>query len=183
MFKEKVAEFKSMFSVMAFEEAKAEYWKLAKKFHPDINKDVDSEIFKALSNAWDSVKDSLANSHGETHGKSAKYGAWATSMFDALMKTAIELSKIPGLEVVIAGSWIWVYGDTKENKDSIKKVVLEVPNKYGGTYTYHAKYSSKKQAWYFAGVKSSGKGNMSLDEIFTAYDTTQVKHNEQGLSR
>ena len=183
MFNERVHEYVQLFSSMSFDEGKQMFWELAKKFHPDVNQNADSEIFKAISSAWDEVKRALADKHAADNGNSSNFSTWANAMFDALMSTAIELSKIsPSLIVTITGYWIWVEGNTKDHKDEIKKVVLKVPNKFGGIYSYGAKFSPKKQAWYFAGVKSSGKGNMTLDQIKSSYGNVTVNHSDQGIS-
>ena len=183
-FQERVTEFISKFKVMNFDDAKKTFWDLSRKYHPDLNPSIDIEIFKALSNAWDQVKDSLAKEHQNANGKKEGYSKWAVSFFESLMETAVELSKIsPDLIVTITGGWIWIEGETKEHKDKIKKVYLKIKNKHGEDYQYFPKFSPKKGAWYIAGLKSSGKGNMTLEEIKSTYGAQTVKYNEKGMAR
>lgn len=183
-FQERVSEFVSKFKVMNFDDAKKEFWSLSRKYHPDMNPEIDPEIIRALTNAWDTVKNLLADEHQKANGKKEGYATWAVSFFENLMETAIELSKISSdLTVTITGGWIWIEGETKEHKDKIKKVSLRIRNKHGEEYKYFPKFSPVKKAWYIAGVKSSGKGNMSLNDIKNIYGEQKVTYNEQGMSK
>ncbi len=183
-FQERVTEFVSKFKVLNFDDAKIEYYRLVKMYHPDMNPTIDSEIIKALTNAWDTVKNLLAEEHQNANGKKEGYSTWAVSFFESLMETAVELSKIsPDLIVTITGGWIWIEGETKEYKDKIKKVSLKIKNKHGEDYQYFPKFSPKKEAWYIAGLKSSGKGSMSLEDIKNTYGAHKVTYNEQGMAR
>lgn len=167
------------FKTMTWDEAKRHYYQLALKHHPDRGGDV--ETMKVVNGAWDFVKNSIADSHGKANNKHAGYSNWAVGMFDELMKTALKIAKIsPSLNVEIAGYWIWVTGETKAHKDEIKKITLKIyTNK--GEFDIHPKYHATKQAWYFSGVKSSGTGKMSLDEIRNTYKNQKITYTENSI--
>lgn len=167
------------FTSMPWEEAKKHFFKLALEHHPDRGGDV--EIMKIVNSAWDVVKNGLADSHGKAKNKSASYSDWSVRMFDELIKTALKIAKIsPDLNVEIAGYWIWVTGETKAHKDEIKKITLKI-HTGKGEFEIRPKYDSKKQAWYFSGVRSSGTGKMSLNEIRATYKHHTITYTENSI--
>ena len=37
-----------------------------------------------------------------------------------LLEKIVALKQLPGLEINLCGSWVWIGGDTKPNKDALK---------------------------------------------------------------
>ena len=68
-----------------------------------------------------------------------------------------KLKDIKDLDLEICGSWLWVSGKTKDNKDLLKSLGLF--------------YAPKKQQWYFrpAGYKSRRHKPVSMDRIRDTY--------------
>ena len=67
------------------------------------------------------------------------------------------LLKIRGVSVELCGSWLWVTGDTRANKDALKAA--------------GCKWASKKMMWYWhpGEYQRHGKKPMSMDYIRTKY--------------
>jgi len=79
---------------------------------------------------------------------------------EALRAAYHAIMNLPGIEIELAGMWIWVTGSTYPVKEHLKAA---------GYF-----FASKKKAWYFKGIDSSGRGNYSMDEIRTKYDAKKL---------
>ncbi len=137
-------------------EIKARYKALAKQFHPDLGgcaetmKIINSQYEKVLSGAY------------QTAGKSM------SEIDDLLEKDLILRQKLhailvlEGLSIEICGSWLWVTGDTKTHKDTLKSQSFF--------------WSNTKTAWYWRSEakKSFNRKPMSLDEIRSKHGTHNV---------
>ena len=73
-----------------------------------------------------------------------------------LSEKAEALRKYRDLEVTRCGSWLWVSGNTRDHKDSLKELGL--------------RWAPKKQKWYFAGPpRRGGKKTMAGSHIREKY--------------
>ena len=138
------------------EELKAAYKKWARKLHPDCNpwKDTTKEfqiMQTEFEKAWDDLKTVHVNKDGEQYTKDT---AETAGVFMDIINAMI---RIPGIRVELCGSWLWVTGDTKPAKETLKKL--------------HFRYSGKKQAWYFhfEPYHKRSKRSVSMDEIREMY--------------
>lgn len=52
-----------------------------------------------------------------------------------LLEKIVALKQLPGLEISLCGSWVWIGGDTKPNKDALKAL---------GCW-----WAAKKKLWYW----------------------------------
>ena len=134
------------------EELKKEYRKLAMKLHPDIVGG-DGEEFKAMQaefeKLWERLKNVHSNAQGETY--TAKQETAETPQeFIHIINVLISLQ---GVEVEICGKWIWVSGDTKPHRETLKQLKF--------------KWAHKKQAWYYHAepYKKKSHVDFTLDEI------------------
>ena len=131
------------------EELKAIYKKLAMANHPDRGGDV--EDMKEINNLYDEFFAKLKNTHknrkGETYTKETQETA------DWFKDIVNELMKMPGLVVEVIGCFIWVSGNTKANKEGLKKLGF--------------RWHREKQNWYKSapGYKKHNNKKHSMDEI------------------
>ena len=137
------------------EAVKAAFRAQAKKYHPDHNP-AGLEMMKAINEAFDTLKDFTGNLDG-TGGGHEDGQSYPEALNDAL-NAIIDL---PGLEIEICGSWIWVGGETRTHKDTLKAAGF--------------KYAPKKQKWNFrpADWKSKSRGNFTMNEIRDTYGSTR----------
>ena len=134
------------------EELKKEYRKLAMKLHPDIIGGYGEE-FKTMQaefeRLWERLKDVHQTAEGETY--TAKHETTETPQeFIHIINVLITLV---GVEVEICGKWIWVSGNTKAHKETLKQLKF--------------KWAHKKQAWYYHAepYRKKSRRELTLDEI------------------
>lgn len=131
---------KYFINVNSLEELKKEYRRLAIKLHPDRGGNV--EEFKAMSKEYEDLLNNF-----ETKAEDLQY----KNIID-------ELVKYDNITVELIGDWVWVYGDTKPVKDTLKELKL--------------RWSSKRKMWYYGGTSTGTKrkySNSTTDELRDKY--------------
>ena len=129
------------------EDLTAAYRILAKKYHPDLNPD-GLELMKCVNAAVDMLRTHL--------------GKWSLRSFvndgtpsidEELAAIYAKIRHLAGVKLEVCGSWLWVTGDTKPVKDTLKANGL--------------RFSPNKAAWYWhpAGYRKKSKNRYSMDEV------------------
>jgi hypothetical protein len=140
---------------------RVEYKKLAFIHHPDISGYDSTEQMKQINAEYEKISGQLAAL--TNHEKSE-------IEFSDLYREKIEaLLKIKGIVIELIGNWLWVTGETKENKEVLKSLDF--------------KYAPKKKAWFFKNYRYFKTGKeKTFDEIKTMYFSQRVgssrKNNE-----
>ena len=145
------------------EDAKKVYKTLARKYHPDCGGN--NEDMKALNLAFEEVFEKLKNTFRTKEGKF--YQKANTETAGAFMDIINALIKLEGITIEICGTFIWVTGDTKPVKDSLKALGL--------------RYSGDKKAWYKApdNYKRKSSERWSMEAIRSAFGSQVVKEKEE----
>jgi hypothetical protein len=144
-------------------EIKQRYKSLAREHHPDLGGCV--ETMKVINLQYESV---LSGAY-QTAGKSI------TEIDDLLEKDLVLRNKLntiialDGLSIEICGSWLWVTGETKTHKDTLKM------NKFY--------WSNTKTAWYWRSEskKSFNRKPMSLEQIRHVHGTHTIQRREYAM--
>lgn len=145
------------------EDVKNTFKELAKKLHPDNGGDI--EAFKEMMAEYTIIFNKLKNIHksraGQTYTATGDKRSHETPEEFAEIINSLIFMK--GIKIEIAGSWIWVSGDTKPYKDELKKL--------------HFWFSAKKKAWYYTGgtEMKHTRGHYSMKKIrnmWGAYEVT-----------
>jgi len=141
------------------EDTKAAYRAACKKYHPDINP-VGEEMMKIINQAFDALKDYT----GEMRSEQTDYG-------DLLNDALNALFPFPALVIEICGSWVWVTGETRAHKDTLKESGF--------------KWAAKKKAWYFRPEEfsSRSKGTKTLEEIREKYGSKRPHRGSNLIAR
>ena len=150
-------------SVKSADELKSLFRKLCNELHPD--KGGKSSDFINMMNEYNSIKDSF-NKDFEAENLNA----------DKFYNLIQQLDILQGCEIEFIGTFIWIGGDTKTNKDLIKNLILDGYNT--------ARWAKNKQLWYFSPMeykKKSGKA-FTMDQIRSSHGV-QFKHSTNGLKK
>lgn len=139
---------------------KAAYRRAAMKYHPDRNP-AGLVMMKAVNAAREALRDFVGSlNHSEEAGQ---YGGHLNDAISHLLHSV-------GLDLEICGAWLWVTGETKAHKDTIKAFESDSGNKF--------RWHSKKLAWYFAPNDFKGRrkfrGNVNMDDIRDKYGSAHV---------
>ena len=145
------------------EDAKKQYFKLCLKWHPDMQGG-DLEVMKAINAEWDYLKAHNYNIHEASNGsvytdESQDVADDVTEQFADIIQQLIHMQ---GLEIEVCGSWLWVGGNTREHKDSLKEMGM--------------RWASKKKRWYKAPKdwKRKSRRELSMDEIRGTFGSQAV---------
>lgn len=139
------------------DEVKARYRDLAKLHHPD--RGGSTATMQAINAAYSIAVIQIARGENRTESEindiltdNEKYRA----AIDAIIN-------LIGINIELVGAWIWVTGNTKEHRQTLKDA---------GYF-----WASKKLAWYFRGseYKCSSRKGKCLDEIREKYGSQTVK--------
>jgi hypothetical protein len=140
-------------STSTVEQIKRNYRELAMRYHPD--RGGDTRTMQLINDEYLAL---LKNCHGQI-SKDDKGKEHSYKYDETIEKSVIEkLKQIIGLSkddwtIMLIGSWIWIDGTRKEDKDRL--------NKNGAKCLWH----SKKNLWYWrpddSRSYSRGKGNLS----------------------
>lgn len=140
----------------SLDQVRTTYKKLAKQHHPDLGGDTLTmqEINKEYAFASAAVIKGANLSEEETENQILSSEAY---------RLALEaIIHLEGITIELVGWWIWVTGNTRPVKASLKAA---------GYY-----FACKKVAWYFrtADYKVSRGGKKSLDEIRAKYGSEVI---------
>lgn len=111
------------------EQIKEKKNELVKKYHPDVNPGIDDQMIKMVNSAYDTLK----NYDSSKDFKSFQKESDLSEKYQKALELCLNL---PDIITELCGTWIWLSGDTKTNKDAIKASKL-------------FKWSSNKTMWYF----------------------------------
>lgn len=150
------------------DEIRKRYHDLAKKFHPDLGGDTATmqDINKSYTeSARESVRKDDKFDWKKHYPSRAAWWYASDEMNEKIRQVLEQLVKLPDLVIEVCGTWIWVGGDTKPVKDTLK--------------SYGLKWSHDKEKWYWVGYKSHAYRRYSMEEIRSLHGSTLYKSEEK----
>ena len=153
--------------IKTVEELKKEYCRLAKILHPDAGGD--TADFQTMQNEFEKVFENVKNIHIKSDGTT--YEKTTTEKASEYMQIINELLTLKKIIIDLLGNWIWVSGDTKSNKEKLKKMGF--------------KYSGLKKCWYWHDGKYRRGTNKSdtLKELKEKYEHTVYYSKNEDLKK
>ena len=136
------------------DQLKKEYFVLAKKYHPDAGgttaqfQQLQAEYEKHLKTLLSGSKLSKEDQANEIE------------LDKALRDAANALAGLPGINIELAGKWLWVTGNTYPIRSQLKQAGFL--------------FASTKKAWFYKGIESKGRGQMSLEDIKAKYGAKTI---------
>lgn len=102
------------------EEVKREYKKLAMEFHPD-RPTGDLEEMKTINNLYEFYFNKYKNIHENIKtGETEQAKTETTETSNEFINIINQIINFEGIEIKVVGTWIWVTGNTKPIKDTLK---------------------------------------------------------------
>lgn len=139
------------------EDVKAEFRKLAHVYHPD--KGGTAENFRALRDFYLRRLKTLDGSQHNTEGGTTYTYKYDEAKENAVMEKLAELLHLlpATVEIYMIGAWLWIMGDTKPHKDTLKAA--------------GAHWHSKRACWYWRPdeARSYRRSKGSLADIASRY--------------
>ena len=143
------------------DEAHKLYLKLMRQWHPD--KGGDLETCKLINEIHDKVmKRPLFGTDPEDPEDEGSKFDWS-SVSQGIYEQLMKVIQIDSLEVEICGRWIWIGGDTRENKETLKAAGF--------------RFSRNKCKWYWHEgkfYKHKSSRNYTMDEIRFMHGSQRV---------
>lgn len=147
---------------------KNRYRDLAKRHHPDLGGD--NETMKAINAAY---KLALKAADGEisqgADGREHTYH-YNEKVEQAVMDMIVELLKLrmADVRILLIGTWVWVIGDTKPHKETLKGLGLW--------------WNGKRQAWTFHVGRWRGRSHPGgLASIARTYGVHEFEQQAAGM--
>ena len=138
-------------NVTGLNEAKKVFKRLARLLHPDVGGS--EEEFKILKNVYDDIVE-----HKIYFSSDAKFDI-------ELEKIISQILHYEDIIIEVVGSWIWLSGETKIIKDTLKDIGF--------------KWASKKKMWYYGEMKGKNPKQKSMDEIKSKYGCTTLRSQQK----
>lgn len=143
-------------NISTIDELKKAYRKLCQINHPDNGGN--NETMAAINDEYTKLFNELKKDHNrkadaDESGKTRPINECPEEFINIIS----HLVSLKGLNVELCGSWIWISGDTKEHKESLKAI--------------GCRWASKKKMWYWRSEKDAVKsrGSKSMDYIRSTY--------------
>jgi hypothetical protein len=137
--------------ISGINEAKKIYKTLAKKLHPDVGGT--DEEFKLLNEIYNNLIEHKIYFSNE-------------SKFDIEIEKIIsQILHFENITIEVVGSWIWLLGDTRGIKETLKALGF--------------KWASQKKQWYYGEMKAKNPKPKSMDEIKSKYGCETLKSKEK----
>jgi curved DNA-binding protein CbpA len=140
------------------EELKAMYRKLAIAHHPD--KGGNTDTMKAINAEYDELFPKLKDIHKTKDGEKYTARQATAETADQFKDLITELMSMDDITIEIIGCFVWVTGNTKPYKETLKELKF--------------RWHSKKVAWYLKpeDYKKRSRKDYDLDEIRAMYGTS-----------
>lgn len=145
-------------NINTLDELKKAYRRLAMQYHPD--RGGSDEIMKEINAEHDKLFEILKANHNKTADEYHKTTETAAEFREIIEK----LLKLDGLDIELCGSWLWIGGNTKEHKDTLKAL--------------GCRWSNNKKLWYWHHAEDGHrwhKGSSTMTDIRTKYGSQTFK--------
>jgi len=129
------------------DDIKLAYRRAAAKYHPDHNP-AGLEMMQLVNAAYETLKQAAADNKIDDH-----YSTDDIQDYGEALNAALNAIQGLGLDIELCGAWIWVSGDTRPHKETLKSA--------------HFLWSPHKQRWYFRSeqYKSHNRHSWGMEKI------------------
>jgi len=154
-------------------DVKTRYRQLAKAHHPDLSKEADAtKTMQAINAQYHATLEAMDGQVSKGFdGKDHTYNYNQDIEQELMDKIAQVLAyRMPGVDVELIGSWLWVYGDTKPYKEAMKAMGL----------IWHG----QRKKWYYrTGSYRRRYTDVDFDTLRSMYGSHQFKPGDEAQPR
>jgi hypothetical protein len=143
------------------EEIKTEYKRLCRLHHPDVSGYESTAVMQEINRQYAFASDQMKRRE-KPNWTEDKYES-AAAVDEAVRQAIEKIISLHGITIEVCGLWVWVHGQTKAVKDSLKAAGYRWAPKKDG------------QPWYFAGIPAGGGRPVSMDQIRYRYGSQVIK--------
>lgn len=133
------------------EELKRAWLRIVRECHPDKGGSV--ELCQTANALYEKLARDAARPRNPESAPEAEAETDGEGLPEETRRKAFRFAGTPGLEIEVVGTWLWITGETRANKDALKAEGF--------------RWSPKKSAWYFHAepYKKRHRGELSLDDV------------------
>ncbi len=143
-------------NVQNLDELKSAYRRAALANHPD--RGGSEEAMKAINAEYTELFEVLKDAHNMRAENPDNHTRPTTEAPEEFIEIIEKLLHMDGLDVELCGSWLWIGGNTKANKDALKAAGCRWSNNKKLWYWHHAEEGSH---WH--------RGNKTMGQIRSKY--------------
>lgn len=160
--------------INTLEELRRQYRDLLKMHHPDNGGNVSD--MQEINAEYDRLFKVLKDRHESkaTDNQNTKQSDYSQNMYDwendkALREVLEKIINFNGIDIEIAGQWIWISGNTYAYKKELKEIGF--------------KWASQKKQWYWHSeiFRKKSHKTLSMEDIRNYYGSTKVNTNSRIL--
>ena len=151
-------------SVSNLSELRKQYKELLKKHHPDNGGDVAD--MQGINSEYDSLFKKLKEKH-DSKGADSNKASFGNMQYDFAEDEKLRemLGKIigfSGITLEVIGNWLWAF-DSYDYRKELKELGF--------------RYAKNKKAWYWhsESFRKKSRKSLSMDDIRSYYDSTEVR--------
>jgi len=137
---------------VTLDDLKKAYRRLAMQHHPD--RGGSKEAMQAINAEYEELFKALKDKHNAAADDYHK----TTEAPEEFIEIINRLMKLDGLEIELCGSWLWIGGNTRENKEELKAA--------------GCRWSNNKKLWYWRHEEDARpwhRGTKTMSEIRFKY--------------
>lgn len=143
-------------NVQTLDELKSAYRRAALANHPD--RGGSEEAMKAINAEYTELFEVLKDAHNMRAENPGNHTRPTTEAPEEFIEIIEKLLHMDGLDMELCGSWLWIGGNTKANKDALKAAGCRWSNNKKLWYWHHAEEGSH---WH--------RGNKTMGQIRSKY--------------
>ena len=141
---------------------KAEYRRLVMKHHPDLGGD--TRTMQDINRDYDFMFNVLKGVQNVQASQLVCHVTATTETPEKFREIIEVLIHLDGIEVELCGSWLWIGGNTKENREALKAAGCSWSPKKGMWYWHHKEDGARHS-----------RGRYSMAEIRATYGSERFR--------
>lgn len=163
------------------DDLKHRYKQLVMQYHPDLSgtdttatmQEINAEYARYFERLKAAQNAKAKYEHYNDTPKDQRTAYETTETAEEYLQIINALLTLKGLEIELCGSWLWIGGDTRTHKDTLKRLGMQWSRSKHKWYWHHTEPWSKKRRY---------RGNVSMTDIRKKYGSQTFTRKEDQLA-